>query len=102
VDVPMLPAVAPAREVGRQVVLYTWATVVTSLVLWPVGGTGLLYPAVAAVLGLVILIEAHRLWRRARRSESLSVIQPMRLFHVSNLYLALLFVGVAVDPLLGR
>ena len=29
------------------------------------------------------------------------MIQPMRLFHVSNLYLALLFVAVALDPLLG-
>ena len=28
-------------------------------------------------------------------------LQPMRLFHVSNLYLALLFVAVAVDPLVG-
>ena len=100
VDVPMLPAVAPAREVGRQVVLYTWATVVMSLLLWPVGGTGWLYPVVAVVLGAVMLVEAHGLWRRARGSDELSVIQPMRLFHVSNLYLALLFVGVAVDPLL--
>lgn len=100
VDVPMLPAVAPAREVGRQIVLYTWATVAMSLLLWPVGGTGLVYPIVAALLGAVMLVEAHGLWRRARGTEELSVIQPMRLFHVSNLYLALLFVGVAVDPLL--
>ena len=27
VDVPMLPVVAPAREVGRQVVLYSWVMV---------------------------------------------------------------------------
>jgi heme o synthase len=100
VDVPMLPAVAPAREVGRQIVLYTWATVVVSLLLWPVGDTGWLYPAAALVLGLVMLVEAHGLWRRARGSDDLSVIQPMRLFHVSNLYLALLFLAVAVDPLL--
>jgi protoheme IX farnesyltransferase len=26
----------------------------------------------------------------------------MRLFHASNLYLSLLFVAVALDPLLGR
>ena len=29
------------------------------------------------------------------------MIQPMRLFHCSNLYLSLLFVAVALDPLLG-
>ena len=27
------------------------------------------------------------------------MIQPMRLFHSSNLYLSLLFVAVALDPL---
>jgi protoheme IX farnesyltransferase len=32
----------------------------------------------------------------------LSEINPMRLFHASNLYLSLLFVAVALDPLLGR
>jgi len=100
VDVPMLPVVASAREVGRQIVLYSWVMVATSLLLWPVAGTGLLYPVVASVLGAVFLLEAHRLWARARGTEDLSVIQPMRLFHHSNLYLSLLFVAVALDPLL--
>lgn len=101
VDVPMLPVVKPAREVGRQVVLYTWATVATSLVLWPVADTSWVYPVLAVVLGAVFLVSAHRLWARTKTSEELSVIQPMSLFHVSNLYLALLFVAVALDPLLG-
>ena len=101
VDVPMLPVVKPAREVGRQVVLYSWVMVATSLLLWPVAGTGPVYPVAAAVLGAVFLVEAHRMWSRARDTEDLTVIQPMRLFHSSNLYLSLLFVAVAVDPLLG-
>lgn len=102
VDVPMLPVVAPAREVGRQVVLYSWVMVATSLLLWPVAGTGLVYPVAAAVLGAVFLLEAHRMWARTRGTEDLSAIQPMRLFHASNLYLSLLFVAVALDPLLTR
>ena len=44
--------------------------------------------------------RAHRLLGRARGSEELSVINPMRLFHASNLYLSLLFLAVALDPLL--
>ena len=100
VDVPMLPVVRPAAEVGRQIVLYSWVMVATSLLLWPVAGTGLVYPVVAAVLGGVFLVQAHRMWGRARGTEDLSVIQPMRLFHHSNLYLSLLFVAVALDPLL--
>ncbi len=102
VDVPMLPVVKPAREVGRQIVVYSWVMVATSLLLWPVAGTGVVYPVVAVVLGAVFLVEAHRMWGRARSTEDLSRIQPMRLFHSSNLYLSLLFVAVALDPLLSR
>ena len=100
VDVPMLPVVKPAREVGRQIVLYSYVMVATSLLLWPVADTGLLYPAVAAALGVIFLVEAHRMWARAKGTEDLAVIAPMRLFHTSNLYLSLLFVAVALDPLL--
>lgn len=102
VDVPMLPVVKPAAVVGRQIVVYSWVMVATSLLLWPVAGTGLFYPAAAAVLGAVFLVEAHRMWGRTRGTEDLSLIQPMRLFHTSNLYLSLLFVAVALDPLLSR
>ena len=102
VDVPMLPVVVPAREVGRQVVIYSWVMVAVSLLLWPVAGTGVVYPIAAVVLGAGFLLEAHRMWGRARGTEDLSVIAPMRLFHSSNLYLSLLFVAVALDPLLTR
>ena len=101
VDVPMLPVVQPpAREVGRQVVLYSWVMVATSLVLWPVAGTGLVYPVAAAVLGAVFLLEAHRMWcgprpRRpsARSSRCACSTQPLPVGF---------FVAVALDPLLGR
>ncbi|MBF4162039.1 heme o synthase [Nocardioides acrostichi] len=99
VDVPMLPAVAPARTVTRQILAYSYVMVATSLVLWPVAGTGVLYPVAAGVLGAVFLVQAHALARRATRTDELSVLAPMRLFHSSNLYLSLLFVAVALDPL---
>jgi protoheme IX farnesyltransferase len=102
VDVPMLPVVRPAAEVGRQIVLYSYVMVATSLLLWPVAHTGYLYPIVALVLGVVFLVEAHKMWGRARHTEDLTKILPMRLFHHSNLYLSLLFVAVALDPLLTK
>jgi protoheme IX farnesyltransferase len=102
VDVPMLPVVKPAAEVGRQIVIYSWVMVATSLLLWPVADTSLFYPVAAGVLGAVFLVQAHRMWGRARGTENLSVIQPMQLFHTSNLYLSLLFVAVALDPLISR
>jgi protoheme IX farnesyltransferase len=102
VDVPMLPVVKPAAEVGRQIVIYSWVMVATSLLLWPVAETSLFYPVAAAVLGGVFLVQAHRMWGRTKGTENLSVIQPMQLFHTSNLYLSLLFVAVAIDPLISR
>ena len=102
VDVPMLPVVAPAAEVGRQIVLYSVAMVATSMLLWPVASTGWLYPIAAAVLGVAFLVQAVLMWRRSIGTEELSVIRPMELFHSSNLYLSLLFVAVALDPLITR
>jgi len=97
-DVPMLPSVASSDEVSRQIVAYSWVMVATSLVLWPVAETGWFYPAAAILLGIVFLVEAYDLRSRARDTEELSIIKPMRLFHLSNAYLALLFVAAAADP----
>jgi heme o synthase len=98
----MLPVVASSFEVGRQIVAYSWVTVATSLLLWPVASTGWFYPVVAAVLGIALVGEAHALWHRARTSEDPVALKAMRLFHLSNAYLALLFLAVAIDPLLMR
>ncbi len=97
-SVPMLPSVTTSAEVAKQIVIYSWVMVATSLLLWPY--TGWFYPAIAITLGIVFLIEAYDLRSRARDTEDLSIIKPMRLFHFSNAYLALLFVAAAVDPFL--
>ncbi len=99
-EVPMLPVVATPTAVARQIVGYAWATVATSLLLWPVAGTGAVYPVAAGLLGLALLAESYALLARARRTPDTAALQAMRLFHGSNLYLALLFLAVAVDPLL--
>ena len=101
-SVPMLPVVASSYEVGRQIVVYAWLTVLTSLLLWPVADTGWVYPAAAAVLGVLFVAEAHALWRRARTTEDPVALKAMRLFHGSNAYLALLYLAVALDPLVTR
>jgi heme o synthase len=76
--------------------------VATSLVLWPVAGTGWFYPVVAVVLGAAFLVESHLLLRRSADTDDVVALRPMRLFHWSNMYLSLLFVAVALDPLLTR
>ncbi|GAA3447433.1 heme o synthase [Planomonospora venezuelensis] len=98
--VPMLPVVATERRVVLESIAYTWATVACSLLLWPVAGTTLLYPAVAAVLGAVCLWEAHALLTRLNAGRTGVDLRPMRFFHWSNAYLALLFLAVAIDSML--
>jgi len=101
-DVPMLPVKAGAKVVARQIVAYSYVMVATSLVLWPVAGTGWFYPVVATVLGAAFLVESHLLLRRSADTDDVVALRPMRLFHWSNMYLSLLFVAVALDPLLMR
>jgi protoheme IX farnesyltransferase len=106
--VPMLPVVADTVVVARRIVAYSWIMVAVSLLLWPVAPTGPFYAAAATVLGAGFLVEAHRLLHRARQAGSTPsgsapsdvTIAPMRLFHWSITYLTLLFVAVAIDPLL--
>ena len=96
-DVPMLPVVASERVVAARIVAYSWVMVATSLLLvWPLGVSGAVYGATAVLTGAVFLREAHLLVRRVRAGGDPA---PMRLFHWSITYLALLFLAVAVDQL---
>jgi protoheme IX farnesyltransferase len=44
-------------------------------------------------------VEAVQLYARARAGLVDAALRPMRLFHWSNSYLALVFVAAALDPL---
>jgi protoheme IX farnesyltransferase len=96
--VPMLPVVAEASAVARQIVWYSYAMVATSLLLGPVGHAGWLYFASAVVLGAIFLREAHALQRRILRGDN---AKPMVLFHWSITYLTLLFAAVAIGQFTG-
>jgi protoheme IX farnesyltransferase len=91
--VPMLPVVAPPLRVAREIVAYSWLTVAASLALWPLA-TGWLYGALAGAAGAVLLASAHRLLHHTRSGDA---AKPMQFFHLSNSYLAFVFVAVAID-----
>lgn len=95
--IPMLAVVRGRTQVGLQVILYAWATVVCSLLLVPVAGMGILYTAVAVISGGWFVVESHRLYSKVIRHVEGT---PMRVFHASITYLTLLFVAVGIDPLL--
>lgn len=95
--VPMLSVVTDRTQVGLQVVLYAWATVACSLLLVPIAQMGVFYAGLALVAGGWFIAETHRLYRMSLGSGE---VLPMRVFHSSIAYLTLLFVAVAIDPLL--
>ncbi len=97
--VPMLPVVEGNVGVGRQIVAYSWVMVVTSLVLIPVAPMGWLYAVAAVLSGGLFLAEAHRLLKAAKADASMAQLRPMRLFHYSITYVTVLFLAVAIDPL---
>ncbi|WP_353508745.1 heme o synthase [Intrasporangium sp.] len=98
-DVPMLPVVEQFVVVARQIAIYAWAMVLTSVALIPVGGMGWIYTVVAITSGGLFLAEAHRLLAGAKAGIPEIKLRPMRLFHLSITYLTILFVGVAIDPI---
>ncbi len=100
VGVPMLPVVEQQTTVARQVVVYSWVMVATSFALIPVAPMGWVYAIAAVVSGGLFVGEAHRLLAAAKRGADQRTLRPMRLFHFSITYVTLLFLGVAIDPLL--
>ena len=89
--VPMLPVVRGDRETARQIVLYSIVLVAITLLPFALRETGLLYLVSALALGGAFLWLAVALQRDTNRRRA------GLLFHYSLLYLALLFVAMAVD-----
>ncbi|HEY2073906.1 MAG TPA: heme o synthase [Gaiellaceae bacterium] len=92
--VPMLPVVRGERVTLRRIVAYTVVLVAATVVPVATGTFGVLYLVAALLLGGLFLALAVRLLRMPSRKGAAG------LFHYSLLYLALLFVAAALDPLL--
>jgi protoheme IX farnesyltransferase len=93
--IPMLPVVRGDRETARQILRYSLVLAgVTALpFIWQSEGGFYLGTALfldACLIGLALDLRRH-----------LTPARAGRLFHFSLLYLALLFVALAIDPLLG-
>lgn len=92
VGVPMAPNVWGERETMRQILLYTLILIPISLAPVSYGGLGLVYGALALLLGGWLLYGVLRLRRAA------DLTRPAwALYRTSLLYLALLFGAMVVD-----
>jgi heme o synthase len=92
--IPMLPVVKGERSTARSIVLYTVVLVGISLLPYFGNTVGLLYLGSALALGAAFLALAFRLRRATTPANA------RRLFTYSLAYLALLFVAMALDPIL--
>jgi heme o synthase len=89
--VPMLPVVAGVPRTLDEIAVYSIVTVVVSLVLVP--WTGWIYLTAAVLLGGMLVAGAVALRRRPERA--------MRFFATTNVYLAGLFLAIAIDGLVN-
>jgi len=90
-NVPMLPNVKGDRETARQILRYTILLVAVTLLPTAFGVFGLTYGIAAALLGAVLT------WYAISLRRTLALRTASHLFHYSLLYLALLFVAMALD-----
>lgn len=91
--VPMLPVVRGDSETARAILKYSVAMVLVTLLPVITGTLEWLYLGAALVLGGAFLLLAMRLL------EQLTATRSKRLFTYSLAYLALLFVAMAIDPI---
>jgi protoheme IX farnesyltransferase len=89
--VPMLPVVRGRNATALNVLGYSVLLLALTIAPAAIGVFGLTYLVAAVVLGGVLCALAWRLWR------AYSASRAGLLFHFSLLYLALLFVFVAID-----
>jgi protoheme IX farnesyltransferase len=90
-DVPMLPSVVSMAETVKQMILYTVALWISTLVLIPVADLGWIYGISAVVLGAMFLGGVIALRRHPTEAAS------MRLFGFSITYVTLLFGAMSLD-----
>ncbi len=91
VGIPMLPVVRGDKETVYQIWLYAILTTVITLVPIAMGELRWLYGVSALLLNALILLRSFRLMQTIERPWAVS------LYKYSMLYLALLFVAMAVD-----
>lgn len=94
--VPMMPVVRPPLYVTVRIIAYTLATVLTTFLLIP--ATGWVYLVVSVLAGVWFMWGAIALHKSVKAGGE---IKPMKLFLLSNNYLALVCVGLSVDAVLG-
>lgn len=91
VGIPMLPVIHGERATVIQISLYTLLTAIVSLVPLFLGRSGVAYMLTAVVLNAVLFVRTFQLFQTPEKPQARS------LFKFSMVYLAVLFLMIAVD-----
>jgi protoheme IX farnesyltransferase len=89
--IPMLPVVHGERVTVIQIALYAVVTALVSAIPFVQREVGWLYLGPAALLNAVLVLQSVQLLKKPERPRA------VRLFHYSMVYLALLFLMIAID-----
>ena len=97
VGVPMAPAVIGERRTVMQMVVYAALTILLTVIPFALHEFSAAYFLAALAHNLVLATRVLRQWAQARRGEAIDKPTALPLYKYSMLYLALLFVVMALD-----
>jgi protoheme IX farnesyltransferase len=97
VGIPMAPAVIGERATVIQMVMYAVLTVLLTIIPFALDAFSPMYFVAALLLNLVLALRVLRLFLRVQRGEAVDRGSALPLYKYSMLYLALLFLVMAVD-----
>ena len=86
---PMLPTQESYKRTSIFIVIYSCATVLTSLLLAPILQLGILYLLLALIFGTYLMYKSYQLYRKK--------IKAISYFVFSNTYLAVIFLSMVAD-----
>ena len=97
VGVPMAPNVIGERATVLQIVMYAVLTIALTMIPFALHEFSFAYVAAAAALNLVLALRVLALWNHVRAGRAVDRARALPLYKYSMLYLALLFLTMALD-----
>ena len=97
VGVPMAPAVIGERATVMQIVGYAVLTVVLTIIPFVLAEFSLAYLLAAIALNVVLALRVAGLWGAVQAGRTIDRAEALPLYKYSMLYLALMFLTMALD-----
>jgi heme o synthase len=97
VGIPMAPSIIGERATVMQMVMYAGLTILLTVIPFALNEFGLAYFVAALALNLVLALRMVRLFQVSRSGDRIDRAVALPVYKYSMLYLALLFLSMALD-----